>query len=143
MDWTAMALSLRLAARVTAILVVIGAPIAYWLTFSSWRWKFVVEAAVALPLVLPPTVLGFYLLVAMGPTAPPGRLWQAMTGHGLAFTFDGLVIASLLYSLPFVAQPVAVHERLFAPRPRRLYCAARAPRSTQFRGQRRAAAGSA
>jgi molybdate transport system permease protein len=107
MDWTAMALSLRLAALVTAVLVVIGAPIAYWLTFSSWRWKFVVEAAVALPLVLPPTVLGFYLLVALGTRSPIGRLWETWTGHGLAFTFEALVIASILYSLPFAVQPMA------------------------------------
>src|SRR5215472_306000 len=107
MDWTAIALSLRLAAFVSLVLLVIGVPIAYWLTFSSWRWKFLVEAAVALPLVLPPTVLGFYLLVAFGTRSPIGRLWQAWTGHGLAFTFEALVIASILYSLPFGVQPIA------------------------------------
>jgi molybdate transport system permease protein len=82
-------------------------PIAYWLTFSSWRGKFLVEAVVALPLVLPPTVLGFYLLVAMGARSPIGRAWQTWTGHGLAFTFEALVIASILYSLPFAVQPMA------------------------------------
>jgi molybdate transport system permease protein len=107
MDWTAIILSLRLAALVSAILLVIGLPIAYWLTFSSWRWKFVVESVVALPLVLPPTVLGFYLLVALGSRSPVGRAWTAWTGHGLAFTFEALVIASILYSLPFGVQPVA------------------------------------
>jgi molybdate transport system permease protein len=107
MDWSAIALSLRLAAVVCAILLLIGVPIAYWLTFSRWRWKFLVEAIVALPLVLPPTVLGFYVLVAIGSRSPVGRLWMAWTGRGLAFTFEALVIASLLYSLPFAVQPIA------------------------------------
>jgi molybdate transport system permease protein len=107
MDWNAIALSLRLAALVSAVLLVIGLPLAYWLTFSSWRWKFLVEAVVALPLVLPPTVLGFYVLVALGSRSPVGRAWIAWTGHGLAFTFEALVIASILYSLPFAVQPIA------------------------------------
>jgi molybdate transport system permease protein len=107
MDWNAIALSLRLAAVVSAVLLVIGIPIAYWLTFSSWRWKFFVESLVALPLVLPPTVLGFYVLVALGSRSPVGRAWIAWTGHGLAFTFHALVIASILYSLPFGVQPIA------------------------------------
>jgi molybdate transport system permease protein len=107
MDWAAIALSLRLATLVSLVLLVVGVPIAYWLTFSSWRGKFLVEAVVALPLVLPPTVLGFYLLVAMGARSPIGRAWQAWTGHGLAFTFEALVIASILYSLPFAVQPMA------------------------------------
>jgi len=106
MDWTAIALSLRLAAMVSAALLVIGLPIAYWLTFSTWRWKFLVESIVALPLVLPPTVLGFYVLVALGSRSPIGRAWTAWTGHGLAFSFEGLVIASILYSLPFAVQPI-------------------------------------
>ena len=107
MDWTAIALSIRLAALVSVVLLVIGLPIAYWLTFSSSRWRFLFESAVALPLVLPPTVLGFYLLVALGSRSPVGRAWAAWTGHGLAFTFEALVIASMLYSLPFGVQPVA------------------------------------
>ena len=107
MDWTAIALSVRLAAIVSAVLLVIGLPIAYWLAFSSSRWRFVVESIVALPLVLPPTVLGFYMLVALGSRSPLGRAWQAWTGHGLAFTFEALVIASILYSLPFAVQPIA------------------------------------
>src|SRR5262245_39280657 len=107
MDWGAVALSLRLATVVSIALLVIGPPIAYWLTFSNRRWKFVIEAIVALPLVLPPTVLGFYLLVAMGARSPIGRAWEAWTGHGLAFTFEALVIASILYSLPFAVQPMA------------------------------------
>jgi len=107
MDWPAIALSLRLAALVSLVLLVVGMPIAYWLTFSSWRGKFIVEAIVALPLVLPPTVLGFYILVAIGARSPIGRVWEAWTGHGLAFTFAALVIASILYSLPFAVQPMA------------------------------------
>ena len=103
----ALLLSIRLSLTVTAILVVIGVPLAYWLTFSNWRGKFLVEAVVALPLVLPPTVLGFYLLLAMGSQGPLGRFWQSAFGHGLAFTFTGLVIASVLYSLPFAVQPLA------------------------------------
>lgn len=107
MDWTAIALSVKLAAIVCAILLAIGIPIAYWLTFSRWRWKFLVEAVVALPLVLPPTVLGFYVLIAIGSRSPIGRFWIARTGEPLAFTFSALVIASVLYSLPFVVQPIA------------------------------------
>lgn len=106
MDWDAIVLSLKLACVVSAILLVVGVPIAYWLAFSRWRWKFLVEAVVALPLVLPPTVLGFYVLVAIGSQSPVGRVWTAWTGHGLAFTFEALVVASILYSLPFAVQPV-------------------------------------
>jgi molybdate transport system permease protein len=107
MDWTAVALSVKLAALVAAILLLIGVPIAHWLTFSRRRWKFLVEAVVALPLVLPPTVLGFYVLVAIGSRSPIGRAWTAWTGHGLAFTFEALVLASILYSLPFAVQPIS------------------------------------
>jgi molybdate transport system permease protein len=102
----ALLLSVRLALCVSAILFVIGMPLAYWLAYSQWRGKFLVESVVALPLVLPPTVLGFYVLVAMGPRGPLGKLWQAAFGHGLAFTFTGLVFASVLYSLPFAVQPL-------------------------------------
>ena len=107
MNWTAVALSVKLAAVVAAILLLIGVPIAHWLTFSRRRWKFLVEAVVALPLVLPPTVLGFYVLVAIGSRSPIGRAWTAWTGHGLAFTFEALVLASILYSLPFAVQPIS------------------------------------
>jgi molybdate transport system permease protein len=109
----ALLLSIRLAVCVSVILFVIGMPLAYWLAYSRWRGKFLVESIVALPLVLPPTVLGFYVLVAMGPREPLGKLWQAAFGHGLAFTFTGLVLASMLYSLPFTVQPlVASLERV-------------------------------
>jgi molybdate transport system permease protein len=107
MNWQAFWLSISLATIVSGILFLIGIPIAYWLTSSRWRWKFLVEAGVALPIVLPPTVLGFYVLVALGSRSPLGRWWQSMTGHTLAFTFEGLVIGSLLYSLPFAVQPFA------------------------------------
>jgi molybdate transport system permease protein len=100
-------LTLCLAALVSAILFVIALPVAYWITFARVRWKFLAEAVVALPLVLPPTVLGFYLLVAMGPRSPLGRWYQGWTGHTLAFTFEGLVIGSILYSMPFAVQPMA------------------------------------
>src|SRR5438093_539478 len=99
-------LSLKLAACVAAILLAIGMPVAYWLAYSTWRGKFLLESVVALPLVLPPTVLGFYALVAMGPRGPLGKLWIALFGHGLAFTFAGLVLASVLYSFPFAVQPL-------------------------------------
>lgn len=119
MDWQALALTLRLAALVSAALLCLGLPIAYWITYSRWRWKFLVEAVVALPLVLPPTVLGFYVLIALGPRSPLGRFWQTLTGHTLAFTFEGLVLGSILYSLPFAVQPfaasfAAVDRRLLA-----------------------------
>jgi molybdate transport system permease protein len=107
MDWQAIALTARLAAIVSAILLVISLPLAHWMTFSRRRWTFLVESVVSLPLVLPPAVLGFYLLMAMGSRSPLGRWWASMTGHGLAFTFEGLVIASVLYSLPFAVQPIA------------------------------------
>lgn len=107
MDWTAIGVSLRLSLATMVVLVAIGVPIAYWVAFSAWRWKFLVEAVVALPLVLPPTVLGFYVLVAMGPSSPVGSLFEAATGRGLAFTFEGLLVASVLYSLPFAVQPFA------------------------------------
>ncbi|HEX9234368.1 MAG TPA: molybdate ABC transporter permease subunit [Candidatus Acidoferrum sp.] len=99
---------MRLAGCVAAILLMVGTPLAYWLAQTKWRGKFLVESVVALPLVLPPTVLGFYLLLAMGANGPLGKLWMAWFGHTLAFTFVGLVVASVLYSLPFAVQPLAV-----------------------------------
>src|SRR5579863_7573246 len=107
MDWQAFWLTIRLAVLVAAVLAVLGLPIAYWLAFSRWRGKFLAEAVVSLPIVLPPTVLGFYVLVALGPISPIGRWYQSLTGHGLAFTFTGLVIGSVIYSLPFSVQPMA------------------------------------
>jgi len=104
-------LSLKLATCVAAILLLLGMPLAYWLSQTKWHGKFLLESVVALPLVLPPTVLGFYLLAAMGANGPLGKLWMAWFGHTLAFTFLGLVLASAIYSLPFAVQPlVAVFE---------------------------------
>lgn len=105
MNWIAIAVTFKLALLTAVVLLVVGLPIAYWLTFSKWRWKFIVESVVALPLVLPPTVLGFYILVAIGPHSPVGRLYSDVVGHPLPFTFEGLLLASILYSLPFAVQP--------------------------------------
>jgi len=107
MNWPAILLSVKLATVVCALLVVAGVPIAYWVAFSRWQWKFVIESVVALPLVLPPTVLGFYMLIAIGAHSPIGRAWTKWFGHSLAFTFEGLVVASVIYSLPFAVQPMA------------------------------------
>ncbi|HKW27031.1 MAG TPA: molybdate ABC transporter permease subunit [Terriglobales bacterium] len=107
MDWQAFLLTVKLAVLVTAILLALGLPIAYWLTYSRRRWKFLVEAVVGMPLVLPPTVLGFYILLALGSKSPIGRWWESLTGHTLAFTFEALVIGSVVYSLPFTVQPLA------------------------------------
>jgi molybdate transport system permease protein len=104
-DTSALRLSIALSALTTGALLLVGLPIAHWLTTTRRRLKVFVEAVVALPLVLPPTVLGFYLIVAFGPRSPLGRLFVALTGHTLAFSFEGLLIASMLYSLPFAVQP--------------------------------------
>jgi len=107
MEWQAIWLSLRLSFWTALILLAAGMPAAYWLTFSRRKWKFLVEAVVALPLVLPPTVLGFYILLAIGPRSPVGRLYGTLTGGLLPFSFEGLLVASVLYSLPFAVQPFA------------------------------------
>ncbi|HKE09144.1 MAG TPA: molybdate ABC transporter permease subunit [Candidatus Acidoferrum sp.] len=106
MNTEAFLLSLRLSATVAVLLQLFALPLAYALAFVKWRGKFLVESVVALPLVLPPTVLGLYALLAMAPRGPLGKLWQSLFGHPLAFTFAGLVIASFFYSLPFAVQPV-------------------------------------
>ena len=116
MNWQALWLTVRLAMVVSGMLVVLGIPIAYWLAHARWRWKFLVEAIVALPIVLPPTVLGFYVLLALGSRSPLGRWWESLTGHTLAFTFEGLVIGSLIYSLPFAVQPFAASFGAVDPR---------------------------
>ena len=105
MDWTAIWVSVRLSVSTMAILLIVGMPIAYWTAFSRWRFKFLVEAIVALPLVLPPTVLGFYILVTIGRGSPIGRLYAEVGGGSLPFTFTGLLVASVVYSLPFAVQP--------------------------------------
>jgi molybdate transport system permease protein len=105
MNWQAIRLSLELAGCTTLILCLVGLPLGYWLAASRQRWKFLVEAVVTLPLVLPPTVLGFYLLVAMSPNSLVGRAYEDLTGERLAFSFPGLLAASVLYSLPFAVRP--------------------------------------
>ena len=105
-DLAALTLTLKLAAVTTVILLVIGTPVAWWLARTRWRYKFLVDAFVALPLVLPPTVLGFYLLIALGSGGPIGEFMEAIGGRSLAFTFPGLVIGSIVYSMPFVIQPL-------------------------------------
>lgn len=106
MDWQPLGLSLGLALVTTVVLLLIGTPLAWWLSRSRRWWRTPIEALVALPLVLPPTVLGFYLLIALGSRGWPGRWWFETTGSTLAFSFTGLVIGSVLYSLPFVVQPL-------------------------------------
>ena len=105
MDVAALALSAKLASLTTLTLLVLGVPLAWWLATSRFRGRFLVEAVVALPLVLPPTVLGFYLLVGLGPRSPAGRAFEALAGHPFPFSFTGLLVASALYSLPFAVQP--------------------------------------
>ncbi|MCX2779720.1 molybdate ABC transporter permease subunit [Microbulbifer thermotolerans] len=116
-DWSAIWLTLRLAGTVTLLLLFIGTPIAWWLAKTHSRWKGPVGAIVALPLVLPPTVLGFYLLLAMGPNGPVGQLTLALGLGTLPFTFWGLVLASLFYSLPFVVQPIQNAVEALGDRP--------------------------
>ena len=107
MDWQAIWLSLRLAACATLVLLVLGLPLGYWLASTRWRGRFLIEALVALPILLPPTVLGFYVLMMIGPLSPLGQFYESLFGHRLPFTFQGLLIASVLYSLPFAVQPFA------------------------------------
>jgi molybdate transport system permease protein len=109
--WQSLGLTFELAAVTTAILAVVGLPLAHWLNTSRRRIAPAIETLVALPLVLPPTVIGFYLLIGFSPSHPPGSWWVALTGHSLAFTFSGLVIGSVIYSLPFAVQPFQVALR--------------------------------
>lgn len=106
MPWDAIILTLQLAAVTTVILIIVGLPLAWWLATTRSRARPVVEAVTTLPLVLPPTVLGFYLLILFSPDAPLGAFWLKVTGSTLTFSFTGLVLASCLYSLPFAVQPM-------------------------------------
>ncbi len=115
--WPPIRLTLLLASTTTILLLIIGTPIAWWLARSRSRGKEVVAAIVALPLVLPPTVLGFYLLLALGPNGPGGWVARLFGGRSLAFTFEGLVIGSILYSMPFVIQPIRNAFEAFGERP--------------------------
>ena len=115
--WPPIRLTLELAATTTIVLLIIGTPIAWWLARSRARWKEAVAAVVALPIVLPPTVLGFYLLIALGPDGPGGWIAGLFGGRSLAFTFEGLVIGSVFYSMPFVVQPIRNAFEAFGDRP--------------------------
>jgi molybdate transport system permease protein len=115
--WPPIRLTLLLASVTTVLLLIVGTPIAWWLARSRSRGREVVAAIVALPLVLPPTVLGFYLLLALGPNGPVGWVARLFGGRSLAFTFEGLVIGSLLYSMPFVVQPIRNAFEAFGERP--------------------------
>jgi len=103
--WSTVGLTLRLAFVTTGVLLILGLPLAHWLNTSRWRGVAILETLVTLPIVLPPTVIGFYLLVTFSPNHWPGQLWQSLTGHSLAFSFAGLVVGSVIYSLPFAVQP--------------------------------------
>lgn len=116
-EWQAIALTLRLALVSTLILMLLGTPLAFWLSRRRGNLRALLEALVALPLILPPTVLGFYLLLALAPDSAPGRLWQSLFGEQLAFSFPALVIGSVIYSLPFVVQPL---QQAFAAVPQSL-----------------------
>jgi molybdate transport system permease protein len=115
-DRDALWLSLELAALTTLVLLGLGLPLAAWVAWSRRRWKFLVEAVVSLPLVLPPTVLGFYLLQGLGPRSPLGRAFDRLVGHPFPFSFEGLLLASVLYSLPFAVQPFAAALSAVDPR---------------------------
>jgi molybdate transport system permease protein len=131
-DWQAIFLTLRLATLVTVILLVIATPVAWWLTTTRSRLKPVIGAIVALPLVLPPTVIGFYLLIAMGPNGPVGELTQSLGIGTLPFTFTGLVIGSVIYSFPFVVQPIQNSLEALGKRPLEVAATLRASRLDTF-----------
>jgi molybdate transport system permease protein len=115
--WTPIRLTLQLAAVTTIVLLIVGTPVAWWLARSRAKWKEAVAAIVSLPLVLPPTVLGFYLLIALGPSGPGGWVASLFGGRSLAFTFEGLVIGSVIYSMPFVVQPIRQAFEAIGERP--------------------------
>ncbi len=115
--WSPIWLTLLLAATTTVVILIVGTPIAWWLARSNARWKEAVAALIALPLVLPATVLGFYLLIALGPNGPGGWLAGLFGGRSLAFTFEGLVIGSVIYSMPFAVQPIRNAFEAFGERP--------------------------
>lgn len=131
-DWQALWLTVRLACLVTAILLVVGTPIAWWLARTRSKWKGPIGAVVALPLVLPPSVLGFYLLLAMGPNGPVGQLMKSLGLAPLPFTFWGLVVASVFYSLPFMVQPLQSAFEGVGNRPLEVAATLRASRLDAF-----------
>ena len=105
-DISALFITLKLASVSTLILLLLGTPLAWWLSQTRWKLKTILEAIIALPLVLPPTVLGFYLLITLGPNGPVGAMLESFGGSSIAFTFTGLVVGSVIYSMPFVVQPL-------------------------------------
>ncbi len=131
-DLTAFFLTLKLALITTLILLLLGTPLAWWLARTRWRFRYILEAVVALPLVLPPTVLGFYLLLMLGPNGPLGALMTTLGGHSLAFTFSGLVIGSVIYSMPFVVQPLQDAFRAAGRRPQEVAATLRASPLDRF-----------
>ena len=106
LDFSAIIVTIKLAIVSTSILILIGTPIAWWLSQTKFKFKAVFEAIIALPLILPPTVLGFYLLITLGSNGPIGNLLESLGGSSIAFTFTGLVVGSVIYSMPFVVQPL-------------------------------------
>ena len=131
-DITALFITINLAGLTTLILLVLGTPFAWWLARSRSRFKFIVEALVALPLVLPPTVLGFYLLITLGPNGPLGGLMESLGGRPLAFTFTGLVVGSVIYSMPFVVQPLQAAFTTIGNRPLEVAATLRASPLNRF-----------
>jgi molybdate transport system permease protein len=115
MDLDALLLTLRLALTTTILLMIVAVPLAWWISVQRGLGRAVIQTIVALPLVLPPTVIGFYLLIALGPLTPVGRMWVRLVGHPLAFSFAGLLVGSLLYSLPFAVQPLVAGFRAIGP----------------------------
>ena len=130
MDWQAVRVTVTLAAFTTGVLMLLGLPLAYWLATSRRRWRAIVDAAVAVPLLLPPTVLGFYLLMSTGPNSAVGRLYERLFGGTLPFSFEGVLLASVVYNLPFAVRPFA---SAFASIDRRLIEAARCLGASPFR----------
>jgi molybdate transport system permease protein len=130
--WPAVRLTLELAATTTVVLLVLGTPIAWWLARSRARWKEAVAAIVALPLVLPPTVLGFYLLLFLGPNGPGGTVAPLFGFRTFAFTFAGLLFGSVIYSMPFVVQPIRNAFEAFGDRPLEVAATLRASRWDRF-----------
>lgn len=117
MDWAAIGVTLKLAAATTTVLAAVGLPLAWWLATTRWSGKFLVEAAVTLPLLLPPTVIGFYILTAAGPNSPVGQAYESATGSRLPFSFAGILLGSVIFNLPFAVRPftsafAAVDRRL-------------------------------
>jgi len=131
-DFIALMISLKLSAVSVFLLLLLGTPLAWWLARTRWRFKFFLEAIVALPLVLPPTVLGFYLLIALGSQGPIGRIAETLGGRPLAFTFSGLVIGSMLYTLPFVVQPLQLAFAAIGNRPMEVAATLRASPLDRF-----------